>query len=128
MLDVSDRSRPASQRDPIAVLSKATFRAAERLQVRQSELAGLLGASTSSISRAAQAGRLPESGKTIELATLFVRVFRSLDAVMGGDEASSAAWLRADNLALGAPPLDRMLRVEGLVDVLQYLDARRAVV
>ncbi|MBN9063955.1 MAG: DUF2384 domain-containing protein, partial [Rhizobiales bacterium] len=59
---------------------------------------------------------------------LFIRLFRSLDAITGGDEAAARAWLRADNTALGGKPIDMILRISGLLDVIGYLDARRAVV
>jgi hypothetical protein len=44
---------------------------------------------------------------------------------MGGDEAKSRAWLRAENTHLGGVPADLIRRVEGLVDVVHYLDAMR---
>jgi hypothetical protein len=80
------------------------------------------------VSRAAHGGRLPEGATTLELATLFVRVFRSLDAIVGGEDAVAAKWLRSPNDALGAPPIERIKTVQGLVGVLAYLDARRAIV
>ena len=61
-------------------------------------------------------------------ALLFLRVFRSLDALVGGNEASARAWLQADNRHLGGVPLDRMKRIEGLVDVAEYLDAMRGTI
>jgi hypothetical protein len=56
---------------------------------------------------------------------LFVRLFRSLDAVVGGDEAQARAWFRASNHHLGGIPAERVQSVEGLVDVVNYLDALR---
>lgn len=66
----------------------------------------------------------PES-KEGELALLFLRVFRSLDALLGGDDANARIWLRTENRALKGVPLERMQRVEGLADVAGYLDAMR---
>ena len=71
---------------------------------------------------------MPEDGKAIELATLFIRAFRALDAIVGGDEAVAAAWMRNHNTALGGEPLALMKTVPGLVECLAYLDARRALV
>ena len=34
--------------------------------------------------------------------------------------------MRAENLALEARPADRISTIAGLIDVVQYLDARRA--
>ena len=59
---------------------------------------------------------------------MFVRTFRALDAIVGGDESVVAAWMRSPNSALGGEPLVLMKTVSGLVDCLAYLDARRALV
>jgi len=64
--------------------------------------------------------------KPFELAQLFVRLFRSLDAIMGSDDAASQSWLRTDNIALGGKPIDLIQNVTGLLTVLQYVDSRRA--
>ena len=55
-----------------------------------------------------------------------MRVYRSLDAIVGGDDAVAVRWLQADNIALGDKPVNMIQKVTGLFHVLQYLDARRA--
>ena len=67
-----------------------------------------------------------DSGKPFELAVLFIRLYRSLDAIVGGDEAVARAWLRNSNTALHSRPIDLIQKVQGLLDVIHYLDARRA--
>ncbi len=67
-------------------------------------------------------------GKPLELAVMFIRLYRALDAVVGGDDAVATAWLRNKNSALKDVPLALIQTVSGLTDVIQYLDARRAVV
>jgi hypothetical protein len=59
---------------------------------------------------------------------LFVRLYRSLDAITGGDDDVARSWLHNDNSALGGVPLNLVQSVPGLVNVIAYLDARRAVV
>jgi len=110
---------------PDAVLAKAVFAAADRLGIRQRDLAAILGASEASVSRLQRGRSLEPASKEGELALLFLRVFRSLDALVGGDESQARAWLHADNIHLGGAPVDRVKTVEGLVDVVQYLDAVR---
>ena len=56
---------------------------------------------------------------------LFLRVFRSLDALMGGSREKSQKWLRAENVHLGGAPVQLIETVPGLVHVVQYLDAMR---
>lgn len=112
-----------------AVVAKAAVRAAERLGMPARTLAAVIGVSEPTLSRikAGKAG-LERGTKPFELAVLFVRLFRSLDAIVGGDEAVAKAWLRNPNTALGAAPLERIVTIPGLMDVIAYLDARRALV
>jgi uncharacterized protein (DUF2384 family) len=110
-----------------AVLSKAVLRAGERLNLSNTALAKILGLSAPTITRMRQ-GTYVLSGKekAYELAAMFVRVYRSLDAIVGGDDAVAAEWLQADNTALGDKPVNLIQKVTGLFHVLQYLDSRRA--
>jgi len=115
--------------DKEAVLTRAVLRAADRLGLKGAELARIIGVSEPTVSRMRKgAFVLKESSKEYELAVLLVRLFRSLDAILGGDEAAMRTWMRAPNTALDAVPAQRIRQVEGLVDVLAYLDAHRAVV
>lgn len=112
-----------------AVVTKAALNAAERLGIPNKVLARIVGLSEASVSRmGGGAYTLSPGEKPFEIGLLFVRLFRSLDAIVGGDEAVARAWLRNDNLALGETPLQRIQTVAGLVDVIAYLDARRALV
>jgi hypothetical protein len=63
---------------------------------------------------------------TIELSVWFVRLYRSLDAIVGGDEQVARAWLNNQNSALRDAPINLIQNVGGLVNVVQYLDTRRA--
>ena len=111
--------------DAALVLTKAVRSAAARLGLTNRRLARVLGTSEASVSRLS-AGRTIDPGtKEGELALLFLRLFRSLDALVGGDEPRARAWLEADNTHLAGVPAERIETVEGLVDVVQYLDALR---
>ena len=110
---------------PDAVLSKAVRRAAGRLGLTQRELAGVLGTSEASVSRLSSGRRLDPGSKEGELALLFLRLYRSLDALVGGSDESARAWLRAENAHVRGVPSSRIQQVEGLVEVVQYLDAMR---
>jgi antitoxin Xre/MbcA/ParS-like protein len=110
-----------------AVVTKAAVRAAGRLDLSHKVLARVLGVSEATVSRMSSGTyTLPADAKPFELALLFVRLFRSLDAITSGDEAVASAWLRAQNVALGGTPLSLLQSVTGLVHVVAYLDARRA--
>jgi hypothetical protein len=107
------------------VLAKATLSAARRLGVTNRDLAAVLGASEASVSRLARDRVLRPGRAEASLALLFVRLFRSLDAMTGGDEAKARAWFTAFNRHLGGVPAERIRSAEGLVNVVQYLDAVR---
>ena len=120
--------REEARTDRGAVLTKAAVRAAERLGLSARALAATTGLSEATVSRMKR-GRyvLEEGSKPFELAALLVRVFRSLDAIAGGEDALARAWMRNPNSALGGAPIERIVTVSGLVDVVAYLDSRRAV-
>jgi uncharacterized protein (DUF2384 family) len=123
---VTATRQPRPQVDPAAVLTKAALRAADVLGVPQRTLAEIVGVSASTISRAQRAPLDPAS-KAGELARLWVRVFRSLDAIVGSNDVAARAWLTSANAAFGGErPLDRLRSAEGLVHVLHYLDSARA--
>ncbi len=121
----------ASKRVPseAAVVGKAILRAADKLGLSAKDLARVIGVSEPTLSRIKTgASSLERRTKPFELAVLFIRLFRSLDAIAGGDERIAKAWMINPNVALGAPPVERITTIPGLMDVIAYLDARRALV
>jgi hypothetical protein len=116
---------PQPAPDATRVLTAATLAAARALRVRNRDLARVLGSSEASVSRLSAGRRLDAGTKEGELALLFLRLFRSLDALVGGDEEKARRWLHAENAHVGGVPAERIRSVEGLVDVVQYLDAMR---
>ncbi len=115
----------SSQPDASAVLAKAVTRAADRLEIPRGQLARILGVSPPTVTRLySGAYRLDEARKEWEFALLLVRMFRSLDSIVG-EEATARAWLRSENQALGARPIDLLEQTEGLVRVVHYLDTSR---
>lgn len=119
--------RPAAVASDAAIVVKALVRAADRLDVPSKLLSRIVGLSEATISRMRK-GDYVLDGKPLELAIMFVRLYRSLDALVGGDDSVASAWLKNKNSALKDSPLQLIQTVSGLTDVLQYLDARRAVV
>lgn len=118
---------PAGAPTPAAVVSKAVIRAARQLDLTNAALADILGLSAPTVSRlAAGTYTLDPSGKPYELALLLIRLFRGLDAVVGGEEAPMRAWMRAHNLALAGIPAEQVRTVSGLVEAVAHVDAARA--
>ena len=117
-----------AQPEAAAVLSKAVARAAERLDISKALLAKVLGVSPPTISRLySGAYLLDPKRKEWDFALLFVRVFRSLDSIVG-NEVTARQWLSSNNQSLNAKPIELIGKTEGLVRVVQYLDASRGIV
>ncbi len=125
-LDLPHRT---TQPDQAVVLTKAVLRAAEQLGVSAKALAMVIGVSEATLSRMKKGDYALEAGtKPFELAVLFVRLFRSLDAIVGGDAKVARSWLNNSNEILDGRPLEIVRTIAGLMDVIAYLDARRALV
>jgi Protein of unknown function (DUF2384) len=108
------------------VATKAVLRAAGRLGISNKALGRIIGLSEATVSRMGSgAYALTPGDKAFELSVLFVRLFRALDTIAGGDERVASAWRKNDNSALGGTPLGLIQTVSGLIHVLGYLDARR---
>jgi hypothetical protein len=117
----------ADPREDGRIVATAVLAAAERLAVSGDTLAKIIGISASSVSRMRTGGYVLEPGKKdFEFALLFVRMYRSLDAIIGGDKAVAAAWLRSHNTTLNGRPIELIQTIPGFADVIRYLDARRA--
>jgi len=126
---MANQERAANTAPAEMVLSKATIRAADHLGLSNTALSEILGLSEPSISRMRKGQYLLKRGrKEFELAQMFVRTFRSLDAITGGDDASAQSWLLAENNALQARPIDLMKTIRGLVATANYVDSRRAAI
>lgn len=118
---------PAPQSDAGEVLAKASHRAAGLLGLNGAALARVLGVSEATVSRIARGERpLAPDSKEGELALLLVRLYRSLDALVGNDPTLRLAWMRSPNDALHGVPAELILTAQGLVATVAYLDAMRA--
>jgi hypothetical protein len=91
----------ATRPSPNAILTKAALRAADRLDLSAIRRI-VIGVSEATVSRMKKGEFVLERGsKPFELALLFVRLFRSLDAIVGGDEggctrlAQVSQWARS---------------------------------
>jgi hypothetical protein len=108
-----------------AVVTRAAQRAAHALGLNQRELGEVLGVSEAKVSRLGSESWLVSGRKEFELAIQFLRLFRSLDALVGGDEQKARAWMHADNHYLGGVPAELVKSIPGLMGVVEYLDAMR---
>ena len=116
---LSDRSR---------VLSTAVVEAARRLGLGSTDLTAIIGTSQPSASRLLNGKYfIPEGSKTWELSAHFIRLYRSVSSLVGGNDELARSWLKSGNQAFdNRHPLEVVKRVDGLLHVCEYLDAHRA--
>lgn len=123
----TDFNQENDWKNELEVLTSATIRAARLLDINNKELAAVIGVSPSTISKVRKGGALlPNDAKVLEISKFFLRLYRSLDAIVGGSQDTAASWLRSRNDALNAVPIEEMFTIRGLFRVTAYLDQRRA--
>jgi hypothetical protein len=121
------QASPVVEVDRTYVLGKATQRAAEALGLNGRELAQTVGFSEPTVSRIVKGERgIDPTSKEGQLSLMLVRVFRSLDALVGGDAAKRLTWMKSHNSALNGVPATLIVTAEGLGRTLAYLDGMRA--
>lgn len=111
--------------DRKVVLTKALLNAAEQLKINQSDLAEIIGVHRTAISKWKKNPDLDPQSKSGELALLFIRLYRALFALNGGDLEWMRHFLKSPNTMTGGVPGEQIKNVQGLVRVLQYVDAIR---
>jgi DNA-binding XRE family transcriptional regulator len=105
------------------VLTKALKNLTEYWGINNKQLGEFIGLSEATISRLKNGQYLLDhASKQWQLTILLLRIFRELDAYMGGNVENQRLWLTSTNTALGGTPLDLMRNAKGLVNVVQYLE------
>lgn len=111
--------------DKGAVLCEALLNVAQQLGMTQLQLGKTIGLNRSSVSRLKQKNSIDPGSKEGELALLLIRLHRALFALNGGDQQLMQHFLNTDNNRTGDVPMEQIQTVEGLVRVLNFLDAIR---
>ncbi len=125
MADKSIDAKKTTAKSDAALVADALLRASNHLAIAKKALSRIVGLSESSLSRLRKRD-FELDGKSLELAILFIKMYRSLDAIVGSDDTAAAAWLRNMNATLGTTPLEMIQTTSGLNDVISYLSSRRA--
>ncbi len=107
--------------DQASVLAEALLNAGKQLGMSQAELGAIIGKDRTAIGR----GRIDPASKAGELALLFIRCYRALFVLVGGNPEHMRHWMQTDNLHTGGIPAEQVKSVQGLTTVLEYLDAMR---
>ncbi|WP_226636481.1 antitoxin Xre/MbcA/ParS toxin-binding domain-containing protein [Novosphingobium profundi] len=117
----------APSRDRADVLTDAIARIAELWGLKNAKLGAVLGVSMATASRLRSGEtRLDPASKSFEAGQFLLRLFRSLDALLGSDDSAAKQWLETNNLDLGGKPIDQIDTMRGLIEVCDYVDFYRA--
>ena len=116
-MGIANASRP----DPSAVLTQALLSAGDYLGLTKAELGAAIGKDRTIFSR----GKVTPETKSGELALILIRCYRSLYALVGGDRVQMQHWMHTPNSHTGGVPAEQVKTVQGLVRVMEYLDAIR---
>lgn len=110
--------------DHSRVLSQAVVEAAGRLNISSTDLGEILGFSQSTSSRLLNQGyAIAEGSMTWELSAHFVRLYRSLSSLVGGDDELAKDWLTSPNKAFNQQaPIAYIKRVDGLINACEFLE------
>ncbi|MHB1676166.1 MAG: MbcA/ParS/Xre antitoxin family protein [Sulfuriferula sp.] len=111
----------ATDTDKSGVLSEALSNAGKFLGMSQTDLGAVIGKNRTAVSR----GGIDPDSKAGELALLFIRCYRALYVLVGGNPEQMRHWMRTENLHTGGIPGEQVKSVQGLTAVLEYLDAMR---
>lgn len=111
----------APDTDKSSVLSEALANAGKHLGMNQADLGEVIGKNRTAISR----GGIDPASKAGELALLFIRCYRALYVLVGGNPQQMRHWMQTENLHTGGIPGEQVKTVQGLTTVLEYLDAMR---
>jgi Antitoxin Xre/MbcA/ParS C-terminal toxin-binding domain/Antitoxin Xre-like helix-turn-helix domain len=106
-----------------AQVTKAVLRGASKLRLPDRTIGHVIGVSDANVMRMHR-GQYVLTKKAFELTVLLIRLFESLDRIVGGDEESARSWLRSCNAVLGGKPIERIQTISGLTDTIAYLDTR----
>ena len=108
------------------ILTKAVSNLAKFYSLTGKDLSKIIGISESSASRISQGTKLisPHT-KEGEMALLLLRIYRSLNAMVGNNHEKAKLWLNSQNKYFRNTPIEEMKTIPGLIGVLNYLDAMR---
>lgn len=117
---MSPSSQQSKELSPDKVLSKALLNVGKALNLTQAELASIVGKDRTTLKK----GIKPDSVQG-QLASLMIRLYRSLYVLVGGEQKQMRHWLTTHNDYIKDIPGEHIKTLTGLNDVVQYLDAMR---
>ena len=111
---------PEQAIDNNLILAQATIAASEAMGLSKSSLGKVIGKDRSRLKQGIRIDSKPG-----ELALLLIRCYRGLYALVDGDESVMLHWMSTYNHGTVGIPSQQVESVQGLSQVLAYLDAIR---
>ena len=108
--------------DKSQILTKALKNASKEMDITINILGKVIGKDRSTFSR----GGIQPDSKAGELGLMFIRCYRSLYALVGGDPEKICHWMHTYNKGTQGVPVEQIQTVVGLIRVMYYLDAIKA--
>lgn len=126
MGDLAMKASNQARHQEELVLTKALCNLVKFYSLTGKELSQIIGISEPTATRLSQGKKLISPyTKEGELVLLLLRVYRSLNALVGNNHEKAKLWLNSQNKYFSNKPLDEMKTIAGLINVLTYLDAMR---
>jgi uncharacterized protein (DUF2384 family) len=108
------------------VLTKALVNVASLYDLSGKDLRDIIGLSEATTTRLHQGKKfISPTTKEGEMAILLIRVYRSLNSILGNHHEKAKQWLRSYNHYFSQKPIDKLRTLPGLLSVVNYLDAMR---
>ncbi len=108
------------------LVTHAVIEAGRELGMNLGQLAKVIGVSESAMKNYSRGSATISSPKNQELSLGFIRVYRALFAVLGGDREQMQHWMHTPNRHLNSQaPAILAANYQGLAELNVYLDAMR---
>ncbi|KTD66154.1 MbcA/ParS/Xre antitoxin family protein [Legionella spiritensis] len=121
-MNISENIQPRKN----LVLTKAFCNLAKFYSLTGKDIKHITGISEAGFTRLNQGVKfISPDTKEGEMALLLLRVYRSLNSLVGNNHEKAKRWLNSRNQYFKKTPLEEMATVAGLVSVVNYLDAMR---
>jgi transcriptional regulator with XRE-family HTH domain len=115
-----------AQQTDAELVTEAFVEAGRELGLTLAQMAAIIGVSSSTMKNYSRGAATIASTKDQELSLGFIRVYRALFAILGGNQEQMRYWMKTPNRHFNNQvPTDLAGNYQGLAELNVYLDAMR---
>ena len=115
-----------AQQTDAELVTEAFVEAGRELGLTLTQMAAIIGVSSSTMKNYSRGAATIASTKDQELSLGFIRVYRALFAILGGNQEQMRYWMKTPNRHFNNQvPTDLAGNYQGLAELNVYLDAMR---